>query len=203
MGHSKIEKAASHERIVTVAARQFAERGFDGAALAELMAEAGLTHGGFYKHFASRDQLLMEATARAFENSKAHLALRMSEATNQDLSAFLNAYLTSSHRDDMANGCPVASLTIDASRAPAANQVFQDRFRAYAEWVGKMLSGPEQTKTVRGAAVICAAAGGIAVARALGKGELSSAVLDATYRLILAAEMVHRKRSSRKVKRRR
>jgi TetR/AcrR family transcriptional regulator, transcriptional repressor for nem operon len=188
MGHSKSEKAASHERIVGAAARRFSERGFEGASLAELMSEAGLTHGGFYKHFVSRDQLVAEATARAFADGKTQLSDRMSKEPQGGLAAYLNAYLSIAHRDDLAGGCPVAALAVDACRTPIAAQVFRDRFLAYANWVGAMLGGPEHTRRARGAAVICAAAGAIAVARTLGSEEFSSAMLDATRELILASQ---------------
>jgi TetR/AcrR family transcriptional repressor of nem operon len=188
MGHSREEKAASHARIVGAAARRFRERGIEGIAVAELMAEAGLTHGGFYKHFDSRDALVAEATARAFDDSTRTLAELMPKTGASGLEALLRAYLTEVHRDDAAGGCPVAALVVDASRTAAARPIFEQRYRTYLEWVADMLSGPDEDRRPRAAAIICAMAGAIAVARALGHGELSSAAIEGARRLIGDAE---------------
>src|SRR5580658_3803342 len=107
VGHSKAAKSSSHDRILDVAARRFRERGFDGVGLAELMAEAGLTHGGFYKHFASRDALVAEATARAFESVDRKFATQPPDAARARLAAFLDAYLAPAHRDDPGDGCAI------------------------------------------------------------------------------------------------
>jgi TetR/AcrR family transcriptional regulator, transcriptional repressor for nem operon len=193
MGHSRVEKAASHQRIVRVAARRFRERGFDGLSLDDLMREAGLTHGGFYKHFASRDTLVCEATLRAFAEAKARLAKDLANASDTGLAAYLEVYLTEKHRDDAGDGCPVAALATDVARIPSAREIFGASFRAYADWVASMLGGPEGLKSARGAAIICAVAGAIAIARALDDKAFSSAMLEATRELILAGERRTRK----------
>jgi len=87
-------------------------------------------------------------------------------------------------RSDAGGGCLVAALAVDASRTPAASADFNAGFRAVADWVGEMLDGPEQEKRVRGAAVVCALAGAIAVARAVDDAKLSDEILTATRRLI-------------------
>ena len=202
MGHSRAEKATSHRRILHVAARRFRERGFDGLSLDDLMLEAGLTHGGFYKHFASRDALVCEATSHAFAEAKVRLEKDLANASDTGLAAYLEVYLTEKHRDDIGEGCPVAALATDVARIPSAREIFGASFRAYADWVASMLSSPEALKPARGAAIICAVAGTIAIARALDDKAFSSAILEATRELILAGGQPKRRRGSAKTKKR-
>src|SRR5438067_9036571 len=96
---SREQAAQNRERIVEAAAKLFRERGFEGIGVADLMKEAGLTHGGFYGHFSSKDDLIAEASARALTGSLA-LFSRVAERTPADpLPAIARAYLTRSHRD--------------------------------------------------------------------------------------------------------
>jgi TetR/AcrR family transcriptional regulator, transcriptional repressor for nem operon len=202
VGHSKAEKVASHERILHVAARRFRERGFAGLSLDDLMHEAGLTHGGFYKHFASRDSLVREATSHAFAEGKARLAKDLANASKTGLAAYLEVYLTETHRADVGHGCPVAALATDVARVPPARESFGPSFRAYADWVGSMLTGPEHLKSARGAAIICAVAGTIAIARGLDDKSFSRAMLEAARELILAGGQDKHKRGRTKMKKR-
>src|SRR5262245_33321618 len=110
------EAARNRERIVDAAARLFRERGFEGIGVADLMKEVGLTHGGFYGHFASKDDLEVEACTRALAHSLA-LWRKRSEVTRGDpLSAITDVYLTAKHRDDPGAGCLLAALGSDVSR---------------------------------------------------------------------------------------
>jgi TetR/AcrR family transcriptional repressor of nem operon len=200
MGHSKVDKADSHERILDVAARRFRERGFNGVGLAELMDEAGLTIGGFYKHFASRDVLVAEATARAFNSVNQRLAKVMPDAPHARFEAFLDAYLAASHRDDPGSGCVVATLAMDAARNPAAREVFAAHFHDIADQMAALLSLSGKDGRARGAAVIAAMAGAVAVARAVDDRKLSDEILDAARRLIISAVSTDAKKATAKVK---
>src|SRR5882757_11223746 len=122
MGHSQEEKAKSHQRIVDVAARRIRESGTDGPGVAEIMGEAGLTHGGFYKHFDSRDDLVAEAVDAAIEQGRASLEARV-EGAEDPLSAFVDGYLSTEHRDEPGTGCTVVAIGADVARA-------DDRVRA-------------------------------------------------------------------------
>lgn len=126
------------------------------------------------------------------------LAKDLVKASGTGLAAYLEIYLTEEHRDNVGGSCPVAALATDAARIPSARGIFGGAFRAYADWVGSMLSGPENHKSERGAAIICAVAGTIAVARALDDKAFSSAILEATRELILAGVQAKAKRSSPK-----
>src|SRR5437762_13008645 len=104
-------KEATHERIVEVAARAIRRSGYGGTGVADIMKEAGLTHGGFYAHFASREAMLAEAADRAGAEGVAALA-RVADATppKQALSALLSAYLSKAHVEGVETGCTVAAL---------------------------------------------------------------------------------------------
>jgi TetR/AcrR family transcriptional repressor of nem operon len=110
MGHSRRDKQTTHERIVTVAAKRFRERGLDGIGVADVMKEAGVTVGGFYKHFGSRDELVVEALATAFKD------LDVWEEHTADMAQLLQNYLTEAHRDAPGTGCAMAALLGDISR---------------------------------------------------------------------------------------
>jgi TetR/AcrR family transcriptional repressor of nem operon len=200
VGHSKVDKAESHKRILDVAARRFRERGFDAVGLAELMEEAGLTLGGFYKHFPSRDALVAEATAHAFNSVERRLAKAMPEVPQARFGAFLDAYLAASHRDDAGNGCAVATLAMDAARYPAAREVFGANFRDIADKVAALLSLSGEDGRARGGAVMAAMAGAVAVARAVDDEQLSDAILAAARKLIAAAVSVDVRKTSAKTK---
>jgi TetR/AcrR family transcriptional repressor of nem operon len=187
MGHSQTEKAASHARIVDIAARRFRERGFEAVGVADLMAEAGLTHGGFYKHFPSRDALVTEATARAFADAWQHWKRFLPEGEGADLETVLRYYLTESHRGDRERGCPIAALMVDTWRTPAAQQVFRENFHTFATWLSTKLGETGEDAVPRAAAIIAAMAGTIAIARALDDDELSLAMLESTRELVLKA----------------
>src|SRR6266704_6716657 len=113
---SRIEAAQNRERIIEVAARLFRERGFDGIGVADLMKSAGLTHGGFYGHFASKEDLMAQACARALEGSLEVLHQVAEHGGRNALSAIASAYLSPAHRDRPGEGCALAALGAEAVR---------------------------------------------------------------------------------------
>ncbi|HET8598556.1 MAG TPA: TetR family transcriptional regulator [Castellaniella sp.] len=110
---TKAQAQANRERIVETASRLFRERGYDGVGIADLMAAAGFTHGGFYKHFESKAQLMEEA---------AECGIRQTAAQTEDLDAadFFQRYVSRAHRDARGTGCTMAALGGDATRQPEA-----------------------------------------------------------------------------------
>ena len=110
MGYSKSDKAETHTRIVRVAAKRFRERGLEGIGVADVMKEAGVTVGGFYKHFGSRDELVVEALATAFKD------LDVWEEHTPDMAHLLQNYLTEAHRDAPGTGCAMGALLGDMIR---------------------------------------------------------------------------------------
>ncbi len=113
-------KDATHERIVAVAARVIRRSGYDGTGVADIMKEAGLTHGAFYAHFASREAMLAEAAGRACAESAAAAADVVAQVpADQALAAMLAAYLSRDHQNHAEGGCPLAALGSETPRQAA------------------------------------------------------------------------------------
>lgn len=104
---SREQVAENRRRILAAASRLFRDRGFEAVTVAEVMHAAGLTHGGFYGYFRSKDDLIAQTVAESLSEGGAQVA---------DLAAYVGAYLSSAHRDDRAGGCPVAALAPDTVR---------------------------------------------------------------------------------------
>jgi AcrR family transcriptional regulator len=118
-------KDATHERIVSVAARAIRRSGYDGTGVADIMKEAGLTHGAFYSHFASREAMLAEAASKACAESAAAAADVAAKAPQGTaLSSMLGVYLSKAHVQNVELGCPLAALGSETSRqAPDVRRV--------------------------------------------------------------------------------
>lgn len=108
---TKTQALENRAHIVETASTLFRERGYDGVSVADLMAAAGFTHGGFYKHFRSKADLMAEAAASGFSQAVANLA-------GVDAVAFVNEYLSRKHREALGKGCTLAALSGDAARQP-------------------------------------------------------------------------------------
>lgn len=168
MRGSREDKAASHERIVAIAATRIREAGTEQPGVAEIMKAAGLTHGGFYKHFASRDELIAEAVQRAMVDSGPRIAEVIAGADDL-LSAFVDAYLSESHRDDPGSGCGVAALGTDVARIGAAPQeAFRDQVERYREQLQPLFDGDDDEARRRATTTLCAMVGALIIARGLG-----------------------------------
>src|SRR5258708_18234134 len=117
MGHSKAEKAKTHERIVAIYSRRFGEEGLGGIGIAALMKEAGLTVGGFYKHFDSRDQLVAEAVNSAFGGWKRRGDAAKSSGPPVSYEKLIDDYLNEGHRDNPGTGCAFSALAPEIARS--------------------------------------------------------------------------------------
>jgi TetR/AcrR family transcriptional repressor of nem operon len=116
---SKEQAARNRQHIIDTASRLFRERGIDGVGVADLMKEAGFTHGGFYNHFSSKEALAAEACGAAFEGALSGLMEALDQGRGGSGAAFtqyVQQYLTPTHRDDLSGGCPMAALAVDAGR---------------------------------------------------------------------------------------
>lgn len=117
MRTSREQAAQTRERIVETAARLYRERGINGIGVADLMNEAGLTHGGFYKHFESKEALIAEACTAALEVTKAELQRKIAAAPDHEaLSTLVHTYLSKAHSDNPGLGCTIAALGPEAIR---------------------------------------------------------------------------------------
>lgn len=175
------EAARNRERIIDAAARLFRERGFEGIGVADLMKEVGLTHGGFYGHFASKDDLEAEASARALAHSLALWRKRSELARDDPLSAITDAYLTARHRDDPGAGCLLAALGSDVSRrGPGVRRAVTDYLNSAFDMLAKLVPGKSKAARRRKALDTYARLiGALVLARAVDDDALSREILDA------------------------
>ncbi|PZP34630.1 MAG: TetR family transcriptional regulator [Roseateles depolymerans] len=180
-------KELSHERIVDAAARALSVSGLQGVGVADVMKQAGLTHGGFYAHFESRDALLAEAVQHASTQAAGRMRQRVREGVARGVSplrAVIEAYLSERHVQHPEQGCPIPNLASDIPRQSEplrelANQRIQQIVRALEEAL-------PPGEPPEGALVIAATlVGTVQLARALGPGERASTLLAETTRSLL------------------
>ena len=165
---SREDKAASHERIVAIAASRIREAGTEQPGVAEIMKAAGLTHGGFYKHFASRDELIAEAVERAMVDSGPRIAEVVAGADDL-LAAFVDGYLSEEHRDDPGSGCGVAALGTDVARLGAEPQAsFRAQVDRYRDMLQPLFGNDDAQARGRATATLCTMVGALIIARGLG-----------------------------------
>jgi TetR/AcrR family transcriptional regulator, transcriptional repressor for nem operon len=176
MGHSQDEKAKSHKRIVEIASARIRESGTEGPGVAEIMEAAGLTHGGFYKHFQSRDDLIAQAADQAFaDGSQAFLAV--TEGADDPLAAFVDWYVSAEHRDDPATGCGVVALGADAVRAgDHVREAYRDQVQRYLSNLTRLFGdGPDARR--QATLALSTMVGALLVARGVGDDALSDEIL--------------------------
>ncbi len=182
MRHSKAEKAKTHERIVAIAAKRFREDGLAGIGIADLMKDAGLTVGGFYKHFNSRDALVAEAVGSALELWKRQVDAAASGGPPVTYESLVDEYLSAAHRDHPGTGCPVGALAGDLARSDKRTRALVSRkIRDNIELLATLIRNTNKTDrgSARAQAVFtyCALVGAIGMARAVSDEELSREVL--------------------------
>ncbi|BBH70875.1 TetR family transcriptional regulator [Actinoplanes sp. OR16] len=164
---SQAQAQQNRERIVATAARLFREHGIAGVSVADVMAEAGLTHGGFYKHFASKDALVAEAVTKAFTDQAT-----AARALGRD--ALLDAYLSPAHRDQAGTGCPSAGFGGDVAHASGGGETrsaYAEGVEAFAAHLGA--SGEPDLAT------LSTMVGALILARATAGTDLSDRILAA------------------------
>ncbi|MCP3724270.1 TetR/AcrR family transcriptional regulator [Paraburkholderia sp. CNPSo 3272] len=175
-------KEITHERIVEVAARAIRRSGYDGTGVADIMKEAGLTHGGFYAHFPSREVLLAEAADRAGAEAVAlSEQIAASVPQEQALSAMVRAYLSQEHRDAVATGCPVSALGSEMPRqAPVVRRAATRRIKEMIDVVARQLPDWGQPGAHEQALLTVATmVGTMVLARAVDDPKLSDSLLEA------------------------
>ena len=182
MRYSKDHKAETHERIVKNASVRLRERGAASLGVAELMKEAGLTHGGFYAHFASRDALIGEAFAHAMDQTAKRWRKRAEQAPEgKQLSSIVNGYLTAQHRDDVGNGCALPSLGAEVHRAsPKTRKAVAAKLEEMIDVISEQMPARTAKAARREAiATLSTMMGTMILARMAGTGEFSDEVLAA------------------------
>ena len=182
-------KALTHERILDTAARAIRRAGFQGVGVADIMKEAGLTHGGFYAHFASRDALLAEALAHAGQQSAERIAKGNATREARGASPFralIEGYLSERHLSGTENGCAVAALASEMPRqSPDVRAAAAQRVRSLVALVERSL--PTGAAPGSAAAIASQMVGALQLARALGDNAEGKALLAANRKALLAA----------------
>ena len=176
------EKMAEHrEKIIASAAKRFRERGFEGIGVAELMKEAGLTHGGFYGHFASKEELVELALARAMRDSTAKWEKVMAEAQGDPLQALAEFYLSLRHCKNPGTGCLFPSLGGEIARQPTGvRSAVTDGLQRFLSLLGRAIRGKtEKTRRRKAIAAYASMIGGMVLARSTKDPALSAEILEA------------------------
>jgi AcrR family transcriptional regulator len=177
MRYSKDHKQATRQRIVEAAGRRFKEDGIDGAGVASVMSEAGLTNGAFYGHFRSKEDLVANVLADQLRAQRQSLDAQPSDRAG--LEAFIRSYLSPRHRDQHADGCPSAALLDEIVRRPAAaKRVFTDELTGTMDDVASRLD-PTDVEAARTDALTLFGlmVGTLQLARALTDRDLSDQLL--------------------------
>ena len=171
------ETAKKHEKILKEAARLFRERGFDGAGVAEIMKAAGLTHGAFYAHFASKAALEAEAVERAFAQLDNRIYALTANA-GDPRRAFLDSYLSAAHRDHPGTGCAMAALGPEIARDSAARKPFTQGVKHMLDGMVSRFRWKHNGIARRNAIhLLSAAVGALILARAVDDPDLSAEIL--------------------------
>jgi TetR/AcrR family transcriptional repressor of nem operon len=182
MRYSKEHKQETHARIVKKASVRLREKGAHGIGVADLMKEAGLTHGGFYAHFDSREALVIEAFAYAMDRSTERWRQLAGQGAPEDgLSNIVNAYLSAQHRDNPGQGCAVPALGAEIAReSPKTRKAFAAKLEQMIDMMsGQFTATPEKTGRKQAMAALATMMGTIVLARVAGSGELSDDLLGA------------------------
>ncbi|RSZ37245.1 MULTISPECIES: TetR/AcrR family transcriptional regulator [unclassified Variovorax] len=175
-------KDATHDRIVSVAARAIRRSGYDGTGVSDIMKEAGLTHGAFYAHFASREAMLAEAAGRACAESAAAVANVVADVPpGAALAAMLGAYLSKEHLEHVDIGCPLVALGCETSRqVPEVRRVATRHIKEMIDLIARQLPDWGQPGAHEQALVtISTMVGALLLARAVDEPALSDSLREA------------------------
>jgi TetR/AcrR family transcriptional repressor of nem operon len=177
MGHSQAEKAATRERVLRVAARKVRVEGVSRPGVADLMKEAGLTHGGFYKHFSSRDELIAQAAALALSEGSAKMERAARKNEQEPRSGLIDSYLAKQHRDSPATGCALVTLGAAAGRGDEdLKKAYEQQVRTYLDLIAGLGDGSEEARA-EAMLTLSALVGAVLMSRAVADPELSDALL--------------------------
>lgn len=186
---SSSRKDVTHERIVGAAARAIRRSGYDGAGVAQIMSDAGLTHGGFYAHFASREAMLAEAADRAGAEAVAASARIAAAAPQQKaLQSIIRAYLSKAHHDNVATGCPIAALGSEMARqAPEVRRAATRHIKESIDLMARQSPNWGRANAHEQALVtLSTMVGALMLARAVDDPRLSDALREAAVKNLTA-----------------
>jgi TetR/AcrR family transcriptional repressor of nem operon len=186
---SRQKAAENRERVIDAAGALFREKGFDGIGVAEIMKAAELTHGGFYGHFDSKDDLVAQASQRAMARAAMNWTNVTAGTPKNPYAALVEYYLSPRHRDDPGHGCAFAALGGEAARCgKPVRSAFARGLEPLIEIVAKAVPGRSKSGRRRKAvAAVAELVGALMLARAVDDPALSNEILDAAKQELLAA----------------
>jgi TetR/AcrR family transcriptional regulator, transcriptional repressor for nem operon len=180
MRYSTQHKARTHSRLLEKATEEFRARGLQGTGIAKLMAQMGLTHGGFYGHFTNKSDLVAAAIAKMFEEGVEHMEQAVAAAPEgKKVEAIVNTYLSQVHRDHPEKGCLLPVLAAEIARQPqSVRRAYTRGFNGRIKEMAKYMPGTDQEERRDNARLLIAGmAGNLALARAVSDRELSDRIL--------------------------
>ena len=180
MRKSRQEAAETRQRILEAASTEFRRNGIDGTGLAELMMAAGLTHGGFYKHFESKEQVVAESTAFCIDSMIESWRRMLSSAPrNLAIQTAITEYLSTDHRDDVASGCPFSALGSEMARSEdSVRQATTTGFVKMVDLIASQLGGMTRSAARREALwIFSTMIGAVIMARVVTDPEISDSIL--------------------------
>lgn len=188
MRYSETHKEETRKKVLKAAAAAVRAKGPDGLAVAEVMADAGLTHGGFYAHFPNKEALIVAAVGEAFDESRRRFA-RLTEGLDRRaaLGAFVDAYVSMAHRSRRAQGCPVTALASELPRQPAAvRAAFDAGVKGMIARIAGWLPETEADRDGLAASLVAEMAGAVTLSRAVADDDLAERLLADCRRSIKA-----------------
>ena len=179
---SNQQAAENRQRVIEVSSRQFRQNGFDGIGIADLMKSAGMTHGGFYKQFKSKDNLIEEACAAAIEENLQFWEQASGVGDGANLESLFAAYLSPTHSKSRDTGCLLAALGADAPRSSGPiRQVFGKAINAYSAVLERLLPDvATRSNRKQSLAVLSQMVGALILSRAVDDDAFSRDILEAT-----------------------
>ncbi len=186
MGHSQTEKRKNHERIVRIAAERFREKGLEGVAVADIMKEVGLTVGGFYKHFDSRDDLVVEALRSAFGAWRPQADAATAGGLPLTYAELVDDYLNEAHRDHPGTGCAISALVGEIGRSSKRTRaLLTEQTRNAFQLIADLTPGKDGGQA-RSRAILTYSAlvGAIGLSRAVSDEALSHEILKSVGELL-------------------
>jgi len=177
---SRAQAAENRQTVINVASRLFRERGFDGIGLKDLMEGAGLTQGAFYKQFASKEDLAVEASRRALESASGRWSDAAAQNPDDPLGSVLGFYLSGDHREERMDGCPVVALGSDAARqGPEVKAAFEAGIKAYLDVLGRFIAeAGGEASSGKAMAILSTMVGAVTLSRVVNDPDLARALLD-------------------------
>ena len=202
MRYSKEHKQETHARIVKKAATRLREKGAHGIGVADLMKDAGLTHGGFYAHFDSREALVIEAFNYAMDRANERWRKVTAEVPPEKrLALIVDGYLTTLHRDEPGQGCAVPALGAEIAReSPKTRKPFALKLDQMIEMIADQIQDmPRKAARKQAMATLATMMGTIVMSRIAGNGEMSDEILSAGREAVLGRAAAAKAPAKKKV----